>query len=736
MSTIAESGAYRPGASPFARADVCREAGLSLPTAARRPRFADDVWDFTDVVGLPVQMPLARRRFDFAAITDPRWRLVAKELVLALLAPRHDAVAPLSRAYRTALHLNTCFGRLTELTRWLNWLAARGVTSLDQVDAEDCQAYLAHRRQMRDEHGNVVGDMSPATRRAAAQVVVDLVNYRDLFTADRVDAHLRPWKGASPSAVAEMPCGRDENKTQPLDDAVLRPMLAAALYLVTTIGPHAIGLAEQIRDTDRAHNRKTGGLSATTRLPEAELTTLLTDYRHSRRPLPLLPEHHLADRIAGGWNPDDALTPLALDHLAHQAGFRHFHADWIPPMRGALEHTVRTVGAQEWYGRDAAEVERADAEGTTPWTPPLHRLQAVALVGIVRTACIAVTTAVSGMRVSELMELQVGSRRPPQQYGPGLLRYQLASKVVKGQALGGLADEWVVIEPVYRAVQLAERLHDDPCDGAALFGRFAFNIRYQWFRNWVNSPAGQRLGLAPIPAGSVNPRALRRTLALELAYRPGGLLAAKIHLKHVAVATTEGYASRPGGAQAKLLTEVNKHEQQHKLDLALAEFRNYQRGVLPAGPGARDLVEFFAQVDAALNTPDQQEPAARIQPGDHQILNLLTKRAKTLHLGAANYCWFTDPSRALCLKIAGTPTADQPLAGMCDSARCPQATHHPCHRPVWAEHAEKTKTLLVSLGPTRKTEKARLQADYQRTQRVLAEIDAAASSTTDSEERS
>jgi hypothetical protein len=49
---------------------------------------------------------------------------------------------------------------------------------------------------------------------------------------------------------------------------------------------------------------------------------------------------------------------------------------------------------------------------------------------------------------------------------------------------------------------------------------------------------------------------------------------------------------------------------------------------------------------------------------------MLTKRARILHMGIANYCWFTDPSRALCLKLAGTPTADRPLAGMCDSARC------------------------------------------------------------------
>ena len=86
---------------------------------------------------------------------------------------------------------------------------------------------------------------------------------------------------------------------------------------------------------------------------------------------------------------------------------------------------------------------------------------------------------------------------------------------------------------------------------------------------------------------------------MELAYRPGGLLAAKLHLKHIAVATTEGYASRPGGAQAELLAEVNKHEADRNLELVLAEFRNYQQGVMPAGPGARELTEFFATSTAS-----------------------------------------------------------------------------------------------------------------------------------------
>jgi hypothetical protein len=73
------------------------------------------------------------------------------------------------------------------------------------------------------------------------------------------------------------------------------------------------------------------------------------------------------------------------------------------------------------------------------------------------------------------------------------------------------------------------------------------------------------------------------------------------------------------------------------------------------------------------------------------------------------------------------------MIGMCDSARCPQATHHPRHRPVWAEHAEQTKTFLGSLGPTRRTERTRLQADYDRALRVITGIDAAATPRTDNE---
>jgi integrase len=424
-------------------------------------------------------------------------------------------------------------------------------------DSDCCQTYLAHRRYIRDPNGVVVGERSPAVRRSAAQIAVDLVNYRELFTTDRVSADLRPWAGATASAIAEMPSGRDGNKTPPVHDSVLQPMLAAALYLVSTLGPHATELNREVKQSDQRWSRNATGLVSPRRVSIVELSTLLDNYERSGHALPLLPGHHLQARVESGWLARDPITPIALDTLARQAGFTQFHRHWIPPLRDKIVATLSLVGAEKPLGRNAEPVDRADGEGTLAWTLPLDRLQAAALVGIVRTAAIITLAAVSGMRSSELMELRVGCCRPPENYGPGLIRHRPAGKIIKGQPLGGIADEWVVIEPAYHAAQLLERLHDNPEGSSPLLGRFAFDVRYTWFRNWVNGPATQRLGIAPIPDTPVSFRALRRTLALELAYRPGGLLATKLHLKHI-VATTEGYASRPGGAQAELLAEVNK----------------------------------------------------------------------------------------------------------------------------------------------------------------------------------
>jgi hypothetical protein len=90
---------------------------------------------------------------------------------------------------------------------------------------------------------------------------------------------------------------------------------------------------------------------------------------------------------------------------------------------------------------------------------------------------------------------------------------------------------------------------------------------------------------------------------------------------------------------------------------------------------------------------------------DRQIELLLKKKASVLNLSAANYCWFEDPAKALCLKLAGTRSAAEPLTGLCDSSRCPQATHHIVHRSVWQTTADNGAVLPASpwIPPLRKT---------------------------------
>ena len=63
--------------------------------------------------------------------------------------------------------------------------------------------------------------------------------------------------------------------------------------------------------------------------------------------------------------------------------------------------------------------------------------------------------------------------------------------------------------------------------------------------------------------------------------------------------------------------------------------------------------------------------------------------------------------------------------GMCDSARCSQATHHRQHRQIWADHAGNTQAVFLGNPRLSKPERARAQAVFDRVIRIVAEIDAA-----------
>lgn len=191
------------------------------------------------------------------------------------------------------------------------------------------------------------------------------------------------------------------------------------------------------------------------------------------------------------------------------------------------------------------------------------------------------------MRTSELVELPADCQLPPARHGPHRVRHRLKSEVIKSRGHGGAWDEWVVVPEAYEAAGVARELADG--QAAHLFpAQLDLARHYRELRTWINGEEGRRLGLPALPDDPVTPRILRRTLAIELAHRPSGLFAAKLQLKHLSVTTTEGYANRPGGAQAISLAEVGKEEEARNLSLTLKAFRDFQAGHRPAvqAPGS------------------------------------------------------------------------------------------------------------------------------------------------------
>ncbi len=103
---------------PFGGLPVAETAGLRLRPGSPRAVFDQDVWDLTGLADAPVVMSTHRKILDFTGIANPRWRQVAREYLLARLAPLHPTVATLPHAFRTPLNPNSLWSELKHLTGW------------------------------------------------------------------------------------------------------------------------------------------------------------------------------------------------------------------------------------------------------------------------------------------------------------------------------------------------------------------------------------------------------------------------------------------------------------------------------------------------------------------------------------------------------------------------------------------------------------------------------------------
>ncbi|MFI7708273.1 hypothetical protein [Nonomuraea sp. NPDC049480] len=290
------------------------------------------------------------------------------------------------------------------------------------------------------------------------------------------------------------------------------------------------------------------------------------------------------------------------------------------------------------------------------------------LVRRLATAAMIVIFYLSGMRIAECLELQVGCCPDPGDSGSGPIRYKIYGNTFKGardaggQTIPGgtpRALPWAVIPPVVSAIRILERLaegrwlfpartawHPGRSErrfrtGGLLTAREA-NVRIADFISGVNQ-LGDDLDLAAErvpddPDGNIVVGRFRRTIAWHIARLPAGRIALATQYGHLrASGITDGYSSRARQGLRRVLDIETVRAMADYLD-GLAERLAGGEGV--SGPAAHRMIK--AARDASVRfesmflTPKQAE-ALLDEPQFHVYDN------PEAFLTCNN-----DPSKALC----------------------------------------------------------------------------------------
>jgi hypothetical protein len=675
--------------------DVLAFTGLALldDPGLPRPRFGDDRWDLSAIAAIPAyaRIPSALR-VDWTTVVNPVWRLCAKELGLALLQPDVGLYWRLPDARRRPLPPHQLTALVSQWRGWFDWLERHQVDRLAGVTQAHCDAWLAGRRE----------EIQPSTLVDEVIKVRQFADYRQILSLDSYRDGFRPWSNQTASKVAGSR-RRGENTTQVIPDEVFGPLLAAALFMVDMAGPDVIAAQAESSRLQRSTPRSE---------PVDDLLRRhLGDLRRSGQPLPAVHPAHLDRHLAKGiLDRTDPLHRVNMRMIERRIGANYGTLTHLNPgRRSMLESALEELGCAGGGLTTPVGLvtDPANPDHRHPWHEPFSPYDLEPLAQMIRTGCYIVVAALSGLRRSELAEMRRGCVRA-EELANGKLRYRIHTKLIKGQPLGGTDERWTVIEQVAQAFSIAEQLteRDHP------FARMHLQVRYPKLRNWTNT-TGVDAFLDPIPAWTIGNQQFRRTLARLLGFRPHGVIAGKIHLKHVSVVTSEGYYGRAGSSAAAFLAEVEQETARARLETTKRLYADWVAGQPIAGPGRAELTKLFTDVHA-----DMSPFEGTVLESDRRLENLLRRRANTLHVGPLNNCWFVDPGRALCLKQSGRTDATAPLIGMCESTRCPNATEHPEHVRVWINHDHHVDKLLAN-PRIPKHEKERLALEKTRIRAVV-----------------
>ncbi|MFJ8003159.1 hypothetical protein [Streptomyces fagopyri] len=593
------------------------------------------------------------------------WHLRAREMAMIALSPRHPKVLAAGiPAPRRPVDSRTAIRRLGPLRALAAWAAERGLP-------EDLGAWPEHQLHVRiaalkEEGLAVTSVVSHIT------VIRELHRCGPLLTGGGL---LRdPWPGMSARAAAGVAVSGSRGLSTPvIPPEVWFPLVRAAWTYIDTFAPDILRAQERWRQLRADATLLSSGAGD-------RLRTWLGD-PGNRVPLH---DEHLPPRIVDAGQVHWTLLSflIGIDKKANifdlNRGLR----------KVALDAVERGQCASASLLPEYAQVGRAD--GTAGgWSRGLAPRSLRREIEILRVACYVFVTALSMMRDSEVQEILKGS----------VVEYFGAPAVVSAQIKGEEdfpRKQWWIIEPVARALVLAEEITPHP---ERLFTgiagkvrnaeRFAAGEGIKAFIEHVNARTDVN-GLEPIPSHRVAPHMFRRTMSMLTDQFPGSEIALGIQLKHVASRalanrTTQGYAASAASWAKHLDAAVEAARFRSLRDLFDAHKANEPIGF---GPGADQLTRTFEAI----------RDAVAAQGGDATVEHALLKQARvSIRFGTLNNCLFdvANPVGAVCLENTVIPPGHTgPLPDRCRPDRCGNSMIGPQHVEIW-DSEERSLTKLL-----------------------------------------
>lgn len=670
-------------------------------------RFDDDCWDLSPAI-FQTRVAISERQLDFTTIDCPIERLTAKEYIYAGLNERFSEG-------RRPLRPVSARNALRDLVRFMAFVRGQlGRFDIHMIDQDLLDAFRS----------SLVSPTSNNAKRISryAKPIVDLHLFGPWLTSGGLS--FPPWGGRPIYRVAGLTKRHAENRTPRIPEPIIGALLYWSLKYVDLFSADIFAAREELTTLESNYATLPRKRAADV---AGRIAAWVEVRRQSGRGIPVWDKADKPGWLAAGRarksDIDGEVVNFRLIAMQTGLGIQTVYA--TARARQIIRDAVAELGVERGGMETSITV---DPDTGRPWRGRFDPLSLDREEKHLQSAAYVLCAYLTGMRDGEVQAMQPGCVTCALSADGMIERLAVRSTIFKDRGARGEDSEWITIEPVDRAVAVAQRLvtqrrrkNDDLWfildrnghpDGR---GIVSISEQINRFRAHID----ERYGTADQPAiplfngqpWSFNTRQFRRTLAWYIANRPFGVIAGKIQYKHASVTMFDGYA---GSSASGFRQEVEQERAFGQMDDVVAQYEAHCRGQKLGGPVASRLTAEYDRIRQEL------EPLPGRIADNGRLRAMLAHLARTLHVGYLNDCFF-EPATALCLDKDKKAEPMVPALSRCAPDRCPNACITLRHLPVWEASIEEADRLLQDKRLPRFQREA-LQRDNERKRRLIAPL--------------